>query len=294
MVKQFKHAIVALDNSPMDINLVKYASMFSSVVGLEQLEFIHIIKDLQYDDSEDIPLDEKIESSIQELVDEHFKSDTNFKIQVKKGNPSQDLLEWVKIKHADLMFIGNKDTLKGHNVLGTKLSNIAPCSLLFVPESFNPEIKKVAIATDFSEQSLSGVEFVKEAMPSNIESELIHVFVVPSGYHFSGKTYEEFSEIMKNNAEKDYQKFIKKHDLHGINCGFILDDDDNPADKILNQSKVHEIDLLVVSSQGRSSWAGLVLGSTAAKILKINRAIPLLILKNKKENLSFFEAILKV
>ncbi|QCK13608.1 universal stress protein [Mangrovivirga cuniculi] len=294
MVNQFKHAIVALDNTEMDVNLVKYASLFSNVANLEQVDFIHIIKNMEYDDSEGTPLDEKIESHIQSLVNEHFKANTNYKIQVKKGNPSKDLLEWVKIKHADLMFIGNKDSFKGHNVLGTKLSNMAPCSLLFVPENFHDHINSVAITTDFSDHSFAGIEFVRDNLPEKTTSELIHVYTVPSGYHLSGKTYEEFSEIMRVNAEKDFKRFTKKNKLGNIHCNFLLDEDDNPADKVLNQAKILDSDLLVVSSQGRSSWAGLVLGSTAAKILKINRYVPLLILKNRKENLSFFEAILKV
>ncbi|MCX2744771.1 universal stress protein [Mangrovivirga sp. M17] len=294
MVNQFKHAIVALDNTEMDVNMIKYASLFSNVANLEQVDFIHIIKNLDYDDSEGLPLDEKIESNIQSLINEHFKAKVNYKIQVKKGNPSKDLLEWVKIKHADLMFIGNKDSLKGHNVLGTKLSNMAPCSLLFVPEKFKDHINKVAITTDFSDHSYAGIEFVRDNLPEKTISELIHVYTVPSGYHFSGKTYEEFSEIMRFNAEKDFLRFSKTNNLDNLICNFLLDEDDNPADKVLNRVKISDVDLLVVSSQGRSSWAGLVMGSTAAKILKINRYVPLLILKNRKENLSFFEAILKV
>ncbi|MFY9941798.1 MAG: hypothetical protein WAK57_06455 [Desulfobacterales bacterium] len=44
----------------------------------------------------------------------------------------------------------------------------------------------------------------------------LHVYSVPIGFYKTGKSYEEFAEIMKGHAQRDYMEFIKKADLKGL------------------------------------------------------------------------------
>jgi len=69
--------------------------------------------------------------------------------------------------------------------------------------------KKIMVPTDFSDHTEMIYEF-SERICKDLHAELIpvHIYQVPHGYSKTGKTFEEFSEIMKENANKDFKKFL--------------------------------------------------------------------------------------
>ncbi|MDA1120281.1 MAG: hypothetical protein O2887_07275 [Bacteroidetes bacterium] len=67
---------------------------------------------------------------------------------------------------------------------------------------------------------------------------------MPTGYHYTGKTFEEFSVIMKKNAEKSYTKFISKIDLKGVDVEAVysLDKDEDPIELIKETAARYNVD----------------------------------------------------
>jgi nucleotide-binding universal stress UspA family protein len=63
---------------------------------------------------------------------------------------------------------------------------------------------------------------------------------------------------------------------------------------IFNAAKSSRADLLIMGSRGRSKASAMLMGSVADGLVRINREIPLLVVKNKNENLDFFDALLKL
>ena len=135
-----------------------------------------------------------------------------------------------------------------------------------------------------------------ERIAADLHADLIplHLYEVPHGYSKTGKSFEEFSEIMKENAKKDFKKFASKHENSNLECVMLLKNGDNIGNQITEYGKEIEADLILLGSRGRSASAAILLGSTAEKLIKANKELPMLIFKKKGETMGFFDALFKI
>ncbi|MGB3181342.1 MAG: universal stress protein [Cyclobacteriaceae bacterium] len=301
----YNRLLVSLDFTEMDETLVRYTAFLAKTVKADSIYFLHVSPSLEL--PEDVsakyrdvmaPVDETLEHGINDMLKRHFDYECNIEVEAQEGSPGEKVLKWIKIKNIDLVIVGRKQTLKGSGALGSKLSRTAPCSILFVPENFQAKLDNIAISTDFSKHSALALEEAYDlASSSNARLHLVHVTHVPKGYHKTGKSYEEFGKIMCENGQKDADKFLRKHlpeNHDNIDVIVKLDDDQSPADMVYEASKELAADLMIVGSKGRTALASLLLGSVADRLAGFSRTLPLLVVKNKKENMNFFEALLNI
>ena len=99
---------------------------------------------------------------------------------------------------------------------------------------------------------------------------------------------------MKENAKKDYKKFIQKHENPASECLIILNDGRNIGVQITDIAKSMDADLILLGSRGRTTSAAILLGSTAEKVIQSNKYLPMLIFKKKGETMGFFDALFKI
>jgi nucleotide-binding universal stress UspA family protein len=93
----------------------------------------------------------------------------------------------------------------------------------------------------------------------------------------------------------DFNEFVGKHDfLEELDCQYVLDDDDSPADKIFGFASDQKADMIVMGSKGRTGLSSILLGSVAEKVIKYDSDIPLMIVKEKGENMGFLKALLNI
>jgi len=92
-----------------------------------------------------------------------------------------------------------------------------------------------------------------------------HIYQIPKGYSKTGKSYTEFSQIMKENARKDAQQLFKKYNLdEGIfEMRYQLSEDADIDDELFDFAQEKDVDLLITGSRGRTVAASLLLGSVA-------------------------------
>jgi nucleotide-binding universal stress UspA family protein len=299
-----KVALVALDLTDMDDYLIHYMAMLNRYLQFERIFFVHIAKDLELPEEvlkkyPDLlaPLDESIESDIQKKIDEHFvETNTALNILIQDGIPMERLLHLTKVKEADLIVMGRKESLKGSGLVTSHIARNSPCSLLLVTPTWQDAIRKILVPVDFSEHcafSLKRVLGFSDQL--NVEVVTSHVYRVPTGYSKIGKSFEEFGEIMKGHAEKDYRRFLKMNDIRDdIPCEFILDTDHQNVELIYNLAEKEKADLIVVGSKGRTNASALFIGSFAEKMAYRDNHIPVLILKHKGENMGFLETLLRI
>jgi len=119
---------------------------------------------------------------------------------------------------------------------------------------------------------------------------------VPTGYHVSGKSYDEFAEIMKQNAEESFNKFIAEYDTKGIpvEAKFELDNNNDIARKIYQFALKNKASAIAVGSKGRTQVAAVLIGSIAEKLIRLNSQIPTIVVKQRRHNMDFLEALLKI
>ena len=302
---RFREILIALDLSSTDDKLIQYGLGVANVVEAEEVIFMHVAKDtdltqLVEEDGKKITLKEKYEKKINRTIEAYSKliSGVRTITEVVAGDPLTVMLQASKEQKVDLIIVGRKSVGEGSGKVSRALTRRALCSVLSVPFNAKAELKTVILPIDYSDFSKMAVEKAISFAKNRPEIEIIclNIYALPQGYLSSGKTEEEFAEIMKQNSEKRFNHFMKQFDLENVKIRphFQLDTKNFFAKIIFNIALVNDADLIIIGSRGRTTMAAAFLGSTTEKLLKQNISIPTLILKKRRNNLGFFEALLRI
>ncbi|MEM9832075.1 MAG: universal stress protein [Bacteroidota bacterium] len=299
-----KSALVALDLTEMDDYLIQYAALLNGILPLERIFFVHAAKDLELpkdllEEYPDLvqPLDESIEADILRKVKQYFNTTyTEINCIIQEGSPIETILKLCKVKNIDLVLMGRKKSLRGSGIVSSRIARKCPCSLMLITEDFPLAIQKVLLPLDFSPHSGLAAKLGWDVhQKTQAELLAVHMYSVPTGYHTTGKSYQEFANIMKGHAEKAYQKFLAKHEIPDeVPCEFVLTRDGKYSDLTYNLAEEKQVDLIIIGSKGRTSAASVLMGSVSEKLVYLDSHIPVLIVKSKGENMSFLDALLKV
>jgi len=301
----FKRLMVCLDQSDMDVTLIKAAAEYAKFGNADNIYFVTVVRSLQipatvndaYPDL-NTPLDERIEQDMRNVIQNECKNvSCKFHFDILEGDPTHQIIRWAQVKEIDLIVLGKKQYHIGKGVTSRNIVNIVHCSALFVTANSRIEPKLILLATDFSEAShLAYQKAVKIAKIVKANLTALHTYEVPTGYHATGKTYEEFAEIMLEHSKEDFDKFIAAEEqyLHEMNTEFLLDKHNHPDKLIEDYASTHHFDLIVIGSKGRTSLSSVLLGSIAAKVVESDIDVPILIVKSKEDNLDLIDAILQL
>ncbi len=302
-----KKLIVCLDQTSLDQTLIKHAAFIAQVNQSKKIYFVNVIRNLSVPKEvlEEFPnLVENMITERQEqmeaLVNENFPKMKGISLNyiVKEGSLSKKILKLAEEKSADMILIGRKVHLQGTGVASLRLARRASCSLLIVPEGSEPQLKKLLVPSDFSDYSKDALEeaIMIAEKHGNVEIVCQNVFAVPSGYHFTGKTYEEFTAIMRMHAEISYKKFIRKIDTKGIKITpvYTQDDDDDPVQEIVAMAMETKSDGIIIGAKGRTAATALFIGSIAERLIQFNDSLPLLVTRPKGKNAGILDYILEI
>jgi nucleotide-binding universal stress UspA family protein len=303
-----KKLIVCLDQTPLDQTLIEHAAFIAKINQTKKIYFTSVIKNLTIPKEvlEEFPnlienmITERKET-MQKLVEAHFPEIKGLSISyiVKEGTLSKKIIKLADEKSVDMIIIGRKVNLPGTGVASQRLARRASCSLLIVPEGSKPKISKLLVPSDFSDYSKDALEeaiLIAENHGGKVEIVCQNVFHVPSGYHFTGKTFEEFSEIMKMHAEINFKKFIRKIDTKGIKVTpvYTKDDDDDPVQEIVATAMEIGADGIVIGAKGRTAATALFIGSIAERLIQYNDQLPLLVTRPKGKNAGILDYIMEI
>ena len=302
-----KRVLVAVDLTEMDEKLVRYIAMLSNAVKLDKVYFFNVLKNMELPESISekypnllAPLDEATKKEIQYTIDEEAGNQlkADYEIKVTEGNRAEQILKWAKIKDVDIIIMGRKSTLPGEGIVSTKVVRLPTCSVALIPEEIPRSFQKIIVPMDFSNASELAFEFAIN-LASKIPGTSIvcfNAYTVPSGYHTSGKSYEEFAEIMKSNAQESYNLLIKNYDTKGVavEVKFVLDEKDSISKKIYQFSMDEGVSAIVIGSKGRTQAAAIILGSITEKLIRLDSTLPLVVVKQRKHNLNFLEALMNI
>lgn len=300
----YEVAVVGLDLSEMDDRVLEYVRVLNQSFPFRKILFVHISKEQDLPDeilstypSLALPLDEGIAIRLEQKIAPFFKSsETEFGVIVKHGSPLESFLKISKENDADLVILGRKKSLDGSGLLSGHIVRKSPASILFVTETFKPDIKEILLPVDFSRHSAICYQLAKKFNGKGQASiRFSHLYDVPIGYYKTGKSYEEFAEIMKTNAAKDFARFQISNDIDKTTpCAYMLADKGPKARLIYNHALETSTDLILIGSRGRTATSALLIGSVVEKLLQIDDEIPILVVKDKGENMGFFEALMRI
>jgi len=293
--------LVGLDLSSMDEYILSFLSQNYESLTTEKIYFIHVDERLLSGNEPDADresydsLRKETSKELATQIENLFaKADVDFDLHLIGGDPEKEIRDWSSAKEIDLVVLGHK-RIPSHEVEVKKLVKKSGCSLLLIPELSDYEIKKIGVAMDLSEQShhsLKEAEFIAKKKGAKLIG--FHSYQVPSGYHKTGKDHKEFAKVMEDHARKDVEQFLKKANLSNIKVEYTYDENNQPAECIAQFAQTNGVDLLVTGSKGRTDAASMLIGSVAKELTKILHDIPLMIIKEKNENMDIVDALKKV
>lgn len=293
---KFNKIMVGLDQTEIDKDLIVAASDVCELSGTKEVFFINIIQDISFPENlkKEFPglLERAIEERKEALRKEvglHFKypeATVVVNVIVEQGPVTKTLLKIAAKEKADLFVLGRKSEKPAGGVLITRIARRAACSLLIIPKGKRLKTNTILVPSDFSEYSKWALEkAVSFSKRSKTPSQLLiqNVYQVPIGYHYTGKSYREFAEIMKANAHRDYRAFIEGISLESLNVKSVysLDQEEDVIDRIFRMAKRKKVDLIVIGAKGRSATAALFIGSKAERLIQIDEEIPVLVVRPK-------------
>lgn len=301
---RYKRLLVGLSLNNQDGTSIQYAAMISRLAKSERVVFAHVASSL--DIPEDLrkeypelvrPVDEFAKDEMQKLVHDHWDGHpgAQLEFEVDEGSPLIELLRRAKQKEIDLLIMRKRREPLESGSLFEKIARKAPCSVLFIPEGAAPTFKNILVPVDFSENSVDAMDVaVAFASAAGIgEIHCLHVYYVPIGYYKTGKSFEQFAEIMKGHAISHYEDFIKKIDLKGCYVTPFFKLEKDAAKAIEEVTREHEVDLLIMGAKGRRAGAGVLLDSVTEHEIRTT-TIPIVAVKKKGEGMGLLEALLKL
>jgi nucleotide-binding universal stress UspA family protein len=302
-----KKMIVCLDQTSLDQTLIQHAAFLAKVNQTKKIYFINVIRHLGIPKEVIEEFPNLVENMINERrenmeasVKEYFPNPKGFSFNyiVKEGSLSKKILKLAEEKSADMIIIGRKVNLPGTGVASLRLARRASCSLLIVPENSPAKLNKILVPSDFSDYSKDALEeaIIIGEKHGGIEIICQNVFSVPSGYHYTGKTYDEFTQIMHMHAEINYKKFIRKIDIKGNNITPIYSQDkhDDPVKEIVAKALELSADGIIIGAKGRTAATALFIGSVAERLIRYNDSLPLLVTRPKGKNAGILDYILEI
>ena len=150
------------------------------------------------------------------------------------------------------------------------------------------ELKNILVPTDFSEHSERAAAYAVELARQYGSNEIhcIHVSDIPadllatSAYYMTGPS-EQFVEQVRDEGRKGLDAFVKKNfkDVP-VKAVFL---EGRPFVEIIRYARENEIDLIVISTHGRSALKHALFGSVAEKVVR-KAPCPVLVVKQDERD----------
>lgn len=317
MTQEIKKAIVGINHSSLDVELIDYMNFVAHTTKLEHVFFTHVI-DLQLPPNikKEFPnlKSEAIEerkNEIKTVIEEHLDKDLftiNYSIEIiESSNSLKGLSQAISKFDADIVVIGRAAHKDKHSVITQRLARRAPCQLLIVPEGISKRIAEgkkfqtILVPIDFSKYSSLAFDRALKVAKRNkdlheVEIVCQHVYQLPSGYHLSGKTEEEFAQVMCDNAKELYNEFISQFDISDVKVRMVYSRDINGdlTSDIRDLACEIDADVIIIGSKGRTATAALFLGSFAEKLITNTTHFSLMVVRKKKDYDGIIDRIKKL
>lgn len=146
-------------------------------------------------------------------------------------------------------------------------------------------MKKIIVPIDFSEQSAFALEAAAQlADKHGAEIFALHMLELSDTLTNTDEAVQQQQAILYlNAAEKRFHSFLDKPYLKNIKMTPIVKHF-KVFDEINDVAQKHQVDLVVMGSHGTDGLEEIFYGSNAEKVVR-NSEIPVLVIKNRRENL---------
>ena len=135
-------------------------------------------------------------------------------------------------------------------------------------------IKKVLVATDFSDASETALRYGRElARAFHARLELLHVVEnmnLLAGFGYASATIPmTMQEDVERAAAQETERLLTDEDRRELSARAFIVTDNTPAAAIIKHAKDNGVNLIVIGTHGRGGLAHLFVGSVAERVVRL-------------------------
>jgi nucleotide-binding universal stress UspA family protein len=306
-MNRYQTIIVAAALDDRDATTLRHAARFAQAAQSKTVCLTHVAPsfDLPQPVGEQHPelarpVDEEIELRLKATLAAQsglFPPATHVHCDVRQGSLVPELVRLAAQKSADLVCVGRLPRAD-HDPLSdavVKIVREAPCSVFVVPAGVEPQYERILVSVDFSDRCCETLDVAAAVAACTPGASLIvqHVYTVPTGYHKTGRTYEDFALSMKGLAERQWAELVPKIDFRGVPWSVRFDLGDRVPKNILAVADKVDAQLIVMGSHGRTRPSAVLLGHAADSVCSRTMR-PFLCVKRKGEVVHLLHALLEL
>lgn len=276
-----------MDLTKMDAILLRYVSYLCEVWNVQQVYFMHNIKqsDLSslYEDffDEDITIESIVKKELERSINDNYTGEVPHELLITSDEYTESILTHLTKKlDIGLVIAGHKDELRGTGGVAQKLVRMVSALILLVPEEAKNQMDKILVPTDFSTASANSIKVAQRlAEKSKGEIQALNIYSIPSIF-FPYINTERAMDKTKEHIQNKITQFRKRHKFsEEINFNYIHSPENAVVEVIEKHAEKGEFDMIVVSARGANTITKLFIGSITNDLLIQNRNMPLLVVK---------------
>jgi nucleotide-binding universal stress UspA family protein len=305
--RRFNRILVPIDFSRPSLKAISYALAIGRQFGTE-VHLLHVVDTTQYPPPTlvTLPLVPQAELSRRfrkrlEAVALKYRTNGNiFTLDPRIGTAYEEICATARELKADLIVIATHGyTGYKHMFLGSTTERVvqhSPCPVLVVRQqlrhwngSTDPrtrtglQLRKILVPTDFSECSRAGFNHgLKLVRDFKAELRLVHV-INPHAYPFGDKYAALDADRLMREAADAAQKQMRSMAARSNAQYSVRVIHGSPAVEICNAAN-EDVDLIVISTHGRTGFGHLLIGSVAERVVRYARCSVLVIPARHKSN----------
>ena len=294
--------MVGLDLTSIDHSVIKYTKLLHDILKPQRIEFVHMASWLpdavhvHLPDQMKAPGYEELLAEVEKEVLQYFSKDDPISCEVMEGSVQFDLWRDTYLKEVDLFIVGSKEKHQGRGLFPKKFVRKSFCSVLFVPEEIPTELSRIWVPVDFSEASGDALNFalqLTQQLESSPEVCVQHVYEMPHAYYYEGFPRDEIMRAVREVAESQFEEFNTTYNQYRLPVTSIFTPliTSYASDHIKNEAETQQASLILIAAGGRSRFSKFFLGSETEKLVQLEKKVPLLVLKERKDYVGLWDLI---
>lgn len=302
MKKEMKHWFVCLDMTRMDDIVIAYTRFLSELFSPKTVSFLHIIQEKYLRDDimklfSDLPgnvdVEDVVRKKLKGKIGKHFsETDTEVRLILKKGRPTDEIIELVRGMSPDLMMLGKKSGYVGEGVMARRIIKYVPCSVLFVPEKSRNNLENILVPIDFTKTSADALTVAQKWADSfGGEVTAQHIFSYPTRF-FPFLPIESEKEKIDDYIEKKLDTFTDEFDIpEQVDFRLSHHKEGRKSDDVYDVAVQKQADLIIMGAKSQKKLSTLLRDDFIDQAVSYPFGIPLLILKDKARHLRILDLL---
>lgn len=295
---EIRQVLTALSMGAADDTTLDFLAFFSQAAPVRSAFFLHVQPRLDLLNAlfereaqsvvSNFDFHTDLVRQLEDAVRRRFQASapTRIEVDVREGDPLEEILLQSADLHADLVVAGKTTTGDAHGILAGNLVRKTRCNTLIVPDKCKAQLERILVPVDFSPYSVRALQAaaaLAEQHSGAREIILLHLYDLPNIMAFMiNKTEDDLKAIIEADRKAALEDFLQNFAPQVADrCRLVVErhEEGSLAEQIMEKVAAIEADLIVMGAKGHSKVELLLMGSVTESLLRLNDSRPIWVIK---------------